>query len=254
MKKEEVELIILKLSTNEGDAINMKIYKNGTTCRSGTGGLPALRIGMMSFVEDARFFDPLIQFVPQEILDRPINREEEQTPNGYLEFVLAFYGDSQNGETGEHAAWAKSTGVRIKIDQRSEFKHPIMGLMDGLIMEAAELTNELYFDAVLMAEWQSKSSTLPEQTIISTPKTKEAIHKDYENYVNQMLQSTRKWDMTHYIKEKTYEKHGGLFKAEIKHSGNVFNLSFIPITSDGVAYQQPTDDHEPKKKKPWWKF
>lgn len=254
MKKEEVELIILKLSTNSGDAINMKIYKNGTTCRSGVGGLPAIGVGMMTFVEDSRFFDPIIQLVPQEVLDQPINREEPETPNGYLEFVMAVYGVSKNGDTGERADWAKSTGVRIKIDQRSEFKHPIMGLLDGLIVEAAQLTNELYFDAIILAEWKTRSSTLPAQTMISTPKTKEAIHADYENYVNQMLQSTRKWDMTAYIDGKTYEKDGGLFKAEITHSGNVFNLSFIPVTANGNTYQRPVGDTESKKKKPWWKL
>ena len=38
MKKEEVELIILKVTADGQDAINMKIYKNGTTCRYGVGG------------------------------------------------------------------------------------------------------------------------------------------------------------------------------------------------------------------------
>ena len=49
MKQEEVELIILKVTANGQEAINMKIYKNGTTCRAGVGALPELGIGMMTF-------------------------------------------------------------------------------------------------------------------------------------------------------------------------------------------------------------
>ena len=70
MKKEEIELITIKVSVNNQDAINMKIYKNGTTCRYGVGGLPQIGIGMMSFVNDSRYFDPLINKVPKEILNK----------------------------------------------------------------------------------------------------------------------------------------------------------------------------------------
>ena len=77
MKKETVELIILKVTADGQDAINMKIYKNGTTCRYGVGGLPQLGVGLMSFVNDSRYFDPLIEKVPQDVLDQPINKVEE---------------------------------------------------------------------------------------------------------------------------------------------------------------------------------
>jgi hypothetical protein len=250
MKKEEVELIIFKITADGQDAINMKIYKNGTTCRYGAGGLPQLGIGMMSFVNDSRFFDPLIEKVPQEILDQPINKEEPETPNGYLEYVIAFYGDSKNGNTGERADWAKSTGVRIKLDQQTQFNHPIMGLLDGLTMEAAELTNELYFDAMMVSKWKVKSSTLPEETIITQPKTEQEIHDSYENYVNQMLQSARAWDMAEYVKNKTYEKAGISHTASINNTGNTFGIDFLPDDSKAKGLQ----NGESNKKKPWWKF
>ena len=107
MKKEEVELIIFKVTVDGKEALNMKIYKNGTTCRHGVGGLPELGISGMSFFNNSNFFDPLIAKVPDHLLEKPMNYEE-QTPNGNLEYVIAFYGASKNGDTGERADWAKS--------------------------------------------------------------------------------------------------------------------------------------------------
>lgn len=208
MTKEEIELIIFKVSADGQDAINMKIYKNGTTCRYGVGGLPQLGISAMSFIYDTKYFAPLIDKVPDEILSKPLNYEEP-TPNGYLEYVIAFYGVSENGDTGERAKWTKSTGVRVKLDQQSSFNHPIIGLLDGLIMEAAQLTNDWYFDSVMQIVYNAKSSTLPKETILSCPKTEKEIKADFENYVSQMLQSARKWDMRKYVENKTYEIEGG---------------------------------------------
>jgi hypothetical protein len=252
MKKEEVELIIIKVSASGQDAINMKIYKNGTTCRYGVGGLPQLNISGMSFVNDSRYFDPLMARVPQDILDTPINHEEE-TPNGYLEYMVAFYGASKNGDNGERADWSKSTGVRIKMDQQLGFNHPIMSFLDDLTMDAAELTNPWYFDVILNAKWKVRSSDLPTETIISQPKTEEEIHQDYDNYVNQMTYSARKWSLSDYVKGKTYKKDGILYHALITDSNDVFTIDFIPA-SKGKDALPVNESPEPTKKKPWWKF
>jgi len=242
MTKEEVELIIFKVSAEGQDAINMKIYKNGTTCRYGVGGLPQLGISGMSFIYDTKYFAPLIEKVPQEILDQPMNYEEE-TPNGYLEYVLAFYGVSTNGDTGEKANWTKSTGVRVKLDQQSKFNHSIMGLLDGLTMDAAELTNEWYFDVMMNVVYKAKSSTLPIETIMATPKTDKEIKTDFENYVSQMLQSVRKWDMRKFVENKTYEINGALCKGVVKQDSNSFKVTF-----------HPENGSEVKANKPKWKF
>jgi len=257
MKREAIELIVLKLTSNGEDAINMKIYKNGTTCRQGAGGLPQLGIGMMSFVDDSRFFDPLVQAMPDEVLGQlPIMKVEDETPNGYLEYVLAFYGESKNGETGERADWAQSTGIRIRLDGKSEFNHPIMKLLDWVITKAAELTNEIYFDVIMKAQWDSKSDTLPEQTIITQPKTKDEIQRDYENYVNQMLQNPRGWKMSDFVKDKTYTKGGLPFTASITESTGGFSIRFTPGFGHVESEHSPTQEPGAKKpkKKPWWRF
>lgn len=250
MKKEEVDLIIFKVSSNGQDAINMKIYKNGTTCRSGVGGLPQLGISAMSFVNDTRFFDPLLAKVPDEIFEKPINYEEP-TPNGYVEYVVAFYsaseanlflkyislikrwvvslfGKSQDSHLGERTDWKQSTGIRVKLDAQSRFNHPIMSLLDGLTMEAAELTNDLYFDAIMQIVYKAKSSTLPKETILTCPKTDTEIKADFENYVSQMLQSARKWDMRKYVENKTYEIEGMTFHGQVEQTQNSFRVLFVP--------------------------
>lgn len=244
MTKKETELIIFKVSADGQDAINMKVYKDGTICRYGAGGLPQLKISGMSFFDDSFIFDRLMEKIPEQILEEPIMREEE-TPNGYLEYIIAFYGVSKNGETGEQADWAKSTGVRIKLDHKSTFRHPIMGLLDSLVMDAAELTNEWYFDVMVNVKYKALSSVLPGQTIIGQPKTEKEIDNDFENYINQMLQSARSWSMTDFGNNKTYTKDGQVYKGTILQDKQSFRINFSPL--DNAA-------NEPAPKKGWWKF
>jgi len=265
MKKEEVELVIIKIAVENEEAFHMKIYKNGTVCRTGAGGLPSLNTGMMSFVGDGRYFDPLLEKIPQDVLDQPVTYEEEEAPHGFMEFMVAFFGDSQNGLTGERADWAKSTGVRIKMDQQSKYRHPIMGFVDNLAMDAAELTNELYFDVIMHTKWKAKSSTLPERTLIHAPKSEAEIHTDYDHYVNQMTFSARKWNLNKFAKGKTYEINGAEHIAFINHTEESFQISFLPLGKEEAAHDstpkesgaptaKPEEAPVKKKKKPWWKF
>jgi hypothetical protein len=47
----------------------MKIYRNGTLCRRGCGGLPEIGISGMSFTYSSLVVDQMLDKVPQEILD-----------------------------------------------------------------------------------------------------------------------------------------------------------------------------------------
>jgi hypothetical protein len=244
MTKQEVELIIFRVSADGQEAINMKIYKNGTTCRHGVGGLPQLGIAGMSFFNNSTFFDRLISKVPDQVLEQPLSYEEE-TPNGYLEYVVAFYGVSKNGDTGERADWSKSTGIRVKLDQQSTFNHPIMGLLDGLTMDAAELTNEWYFDIMMSARYKVLSSAIPKETIVTQPKTEREVDSDFENYINQMMNSARNWSMAEFDKNKTYERNGEKHKAIIQQDKQSFSIDFIPLADRQAAGHA--------EKKSWWK-
>lgn len=232
MKKQEVELIICKVSSNGEDALNMKIYKNGTTCRYGNGGLPRIGISGMSFFENSNYFDHLIKLVPENILVQPINHQEP-TPNGMLEYVLAFFGDSRNGETGERADWSKSTGIRLALDNQTKFRHQILSFTDSFCMEAANITNDWYFDIIMNSVFKVKSNTLPDQTMITQPKTNEEIKSAFQHYVNQIKQSPRNWDLTKFGEGKIYKDSSGkTYRSNIKNNGNHFDIKFDEISDD----------------------
>jgi hypothetical protein len=253
MTKNEVELIIFKVIADGQEAINMKIYKNGTTCRHGVGGLPELTISGMSFFNDSRFFDPLIEKVPDHLLESPINYEEA-TPNGYLEYVIAFYGVSSNGDTGENANWTKSTGIRVKLDHQSTLNDPLLGFLDGFTMDAAELTNEWYFDTIMLSKYNMLSSNMPKDSIISQPKTEIEVHSEYENYINIMIGSARRWSMANFADNKTYERDGKLYKAVIRQGDQSFGINFIELGNPMTENDSKTTPNNESTSKPWWKL
>jgi len=243
MNKNEIELIILKVIANGEEALNMKIYKEGTLCRHGVGGLPQLGISAMSHFGHSEFFDPLLAKIPDELIEKPMEYTEE-TPNGALEYILAFYGVTTNGEHGEQANWSKSSGVRLLLDQQTGFRHQVLSFLDGFSMDAAEITNNWYFDVIMEIMYSARSSAMPAGTLIATPKTRNEIEEDCSNYVNQMLGSARQWDMRQYVANKTYEVQGITTKGKVTLDKGSVNFNFQPIGGES-----------PKaKKKPWWKF
>lgn len=248
MTKEEVEQILIIVKSGQSEALNMKIYKNGIICRHGCGGLPQIGISGMSFTDSPETFDKLMEVVPQQILDNPINYQDEKI-NTPLEYIIAFYGVSSNGETGEHAEWTKSTGIRLLIDTQTAFRHPVLSFSDTFSIDAMEKTNSLYFDIVTNAVYKLKSTTLP-QTILALPKTQKEIQNDFENYVNQMTYSARKWDLTTLAKDKIYlDGNERQFLPNITKIGNAYNFQFIPV--DG---QLPDENVTTETLKKWWKL
>ena len=248
MTKEEVEQILIIVKSGQSEALNMKIYKNGIICRHGCGGLPQIGISGMSFTDSPETFDKLMEVVPQQILDNPINYQDEKI-NTPLEYIIAFYGVSSNGEAGEHAEWTKSTGIRLLIDTQTTFRHPVLSFSGTFSIDAMEKTNSLYFDVVINAVYKLKSTTLP-QTILALPKTQKEIQNDFENYVNQMTYSARKWDLTTLAKDKIYsDGNERQFLPNITKIENAYNFQFIPV--DGQLPDENVTTETPKK---WWKL
>ncbi|WP_440134679.1 hypothetical protein [Chitinophaga sancti] len=252
MKKQEVELILIRISSGGQDALNMKIYKNGTTCRYGVGGVPQINISGMSFFNDARFFDPLLANVPDQVLEQPI-MYEEPTPNGDLEYVIGFYGVSRNGETGEAADWSKSTGIRLKIDKQTKFNDSILSVTDTLTMLAIELTNDWYFDIMMQAGHNMLSSALPRETIISHPKTKAETSRDFQHYIDQMKASPRHWKLADYDKNKVYEREGRVFKGVVKETEQDFAIHFYPVKAASETKAENSAPAGTEGEQPWWK-
>jgi hypothetical protein len=204
MDKNEVEQILITVKSGIEEALNIKIYKNGTLARRGSGGLPGVNISGMSFTENSDYFDQIMKNVSQQVLDENINHEEE-IKTGSLEYLVAFYGATSNNDHGERAEWTKSTGLRFFMDEGTSFRHNLLGFVDGLAIEAMKLTNSWYFDVVMVALENMKSDALPEQTLVDAPKNEEDLQKDFQSYFEQV----GKKDLAGYAQGKTYTDQSG---------------------------------------------
>jgi hypothetical protein len=231
MQKNEVEEILIIVKSGQQEALSMKIYKDGIICRRGCGGLPEISISGMSFTGSSLVFDKLLSILPQEVLDQPVNYVEQKI-NSPLEYVVAFYGVSKNGQTGEHAEWMKSSGMRFLLDSDSGFNHPLLGFVDTFSLEAAELTNSWYFDIMVKAAFDVQSATLTEQTFIAVSRTQEETQNAFRNYLSQIRLSSRRWDLATFSKDKTYTSKNGIqVRPNFTLSGESSSFTFEPVES-----------------------
>jgi hypothetical protein len=254
MKRKEVELIILSMAIDGQNILLIKIYKDGTISRSGLGSLPSLYISFTSVLDHSKYFDTLLEKIPQEMLEKPLGKIEKDTPNGFIEYRLGIFGESTNGEKGEQAQWAKKMGLYFKLDRQSDFKHPTLTFLDDLTLDATELTNEIYFDVFMVARWAAKSSKLPKSTMISRPQNVADIPEIYENFISQMLQSARKWDINQYTKNKTYDLRGTKTVLKFKHDTDTYEFEFVPVDTDNPQSETKGSESSAPTKKAWWKF
>lgn len=224
MDKSEVEQVLITVRSGTEEALNIKLYKNGILARRGSGGLPGVTISGMSFMDNSFYFDKLMQSVSQQILEENINHEEKII-TGSLEYLVAFYGVSSNGDNGERAEWTKSTGLRFFMDEGTGFRHNLLGFVDGLAIEAVKLTNSWYFDVMIVALENKRSDALPEQTLVSAPKTEEELTKDFQSYFEQ----APKKDLAGFAKDKIYtDSDGQPYLLEFELGDQTLNYKFVP--------------------------
>ena len=89
MKKEEVELIIIGMNVGEEQILNMKIYKDGTLCRRGCGGLPTFNISGMTTEGEKKYWDQLVLLLDDKIVEKPIGHQDEKITNP-VDYFIAF--------------------------------------------------------------------------------------------------------------------------------------------------------------------
>lgn len=227
MKKAEVELIVISIKSGSEEALHLKVYKDGTLARRGCGGLPGVKISGMSFTGGPAFFDQLMQHVSQQVLDQPVHHEEEIISKP-LEYLVAFYGQSDNGEQGERASWTKSCGLRFFMDENTGFRHQLLGFTDGFAVEAVKLTDAWYFDIVMLALDNMRSSALPEQTLAMGQDDPEAKELDFRHYFEQ----APKKGLPAFAAGKTYLSAAGLpHRLDFEISDAAITYKFIPVSS-----------------------
>lgn len=242
MKKEEIKLITLKVFSNGQDALDICLDQSGTVIRRGVGGLPEIGVSAKSQFDSLELFNKVLLSIPDALLQESFEYIEE-TPNGSLEYEVGLFG-GLNNNTREDPVWSKSMVTRVKLDQQSNFQHQIMALLDGLMMDAVDITNSWYFDVMMEVQYQAKSSELPENTMIATSHGQDLITEQYSNYVNQMLNSARQWDMRKFVDGKTYLIQGIKTHGKVKIEEGSFDVRFMPVDAPKAK--------TPKKK--WWLF
>ncbi|MCC7246958.1 MAG: hypothetical protein IT269_14840 [Saprospiraceae bacterium] len=209
MKKEEIELIILTVNIGGESALYMKIYKDRTLVRSGCGGLPQIPVSAIAFNADPKYWEEAISMIDDEMIARPVNYQEENisTP---IEYVMAFYGESSNGQTGEQAQWTKSSGIRFVLDFESTFRHPLLVFVDKFILNAVEMTNELYFDIMMIGVYGFRMDGF-EQGFVSAPKTDEEKRAALSHYIGQIAANqARGWDIVKIGDGRKYKTNDGV--------------------------------------------
>jgi len=229
MKKSEVELIIVGLNLGNQQALNMKIYKDGTLCRSGCGGLPTFPISGMTVEGKKEYWDKLIGLVDEQIIQNPVNYQEEKIKEP-LEYFIAFYGVSNNGQTGEQANWTKTSGVRFMLDNNTSFRHPLLGFLDGFVIKAAEFTNEWFFNIVMTAVYDLKPKNL-ENTFVTVPKTDKEKQEALSEYVNQiMANSPMGWDIVKIGNGRKYITKDGIeLTSSVENNNGNVSINFHEI-------------------------
>ena len=269
MKKEEVELIIVGVNLGSEEALYMKIYKDGTLIRKGCGSLPPISISGYTMEGDTKYWNELFPLIDEQIVAQPIMYQDEKitTP---LEYFIAFFGASDNGQTGEHAKWTKTSGMRFVLDNNTSFNHPLLHFLDQFVIKAAEVTNEWFFDIIMNGVYNLKPVGLA-PSFITMPKTDAEKQEALQNYVNQMLaMEARGWDIVKIGTGRKYESPDGkVLTADVKKNGNSVSINFFgsidmsdpdaidqlpdhPLMRDNASRQEGKEQRTSTKK--WWKF
>ncbi len=222
MLKSDIDLVVLKIALHGQIAIDLKLYKDGRIFRQGNGMLPALRLGCLSYVGDPICFDFVISEIPGQLLLNPINYKEP-TPNGALEYFIAFYNSNsiENDKTIENTDKALATGARFLLDNKTAFNHSILGLIDRLAIELSNMTKRWYFDVYMKYVFDATSTNFPQKNSFNGPKTEVSIIKDYKNFMNQMIVDRRGKSITEIIKNKRYMFDGKLCKIAMDKANRI---------------------------------
>lgn len=238
MNKSEVEQILISIKLGGVAAVFMKVYKDGTLVRNGTGGLPEVGLSALSYLADESVFPQLMDLVPQEALNSPINFEDP-AEGPKQEAAVAFYGVSANDEHNEYAHWQKSTGWRFALQVGMGYQHALIDLVNALTIKAVELTDEWYFDLMMLTMHDARSDDLPEQTMIATPPDQAVLQQQYRAYLDYMREIGKMEDIRRWLNGKSYRKDGNAIKGSLSEKKGALEISF---GAEGGG------------KKAWWKF
>jgi hypothetical protein len=228
MKKQELEMVLIKVTIQQEEALLIKVYKNGGLVRNGAGGIPPVGIGCLTELPDSRLWDQTLALIPDALLTLNGVYKAENIRNPFS-YTVAFYGESANGQTGEHADWKRSQGIHIEADLEGPHP-PLLGALDGFASTVAGLTHEWFFDVVVLVCFGMKQENLL-QGIISQPKTEAEKQQAWIQFMTQLKQGPAASEIPNYPKGKVYvnTSTGERFRMELQVDGWNVRYDFIPV-------------------------
>lgn len=221
MKRADVDLITYQVAVDMQIAIEIKIYRDGRVERQGVGGVPAIDVIGQGDFATPRIFNQLLKNVPDALIENPVHYEEE-TPNGYLQYVVTFYGERDPHAQTEQ--WLQTSCIKVKLDRQSKFKHAIMRFLEAFVLDAAKHTDNWYFDLMILSCYQMQICQSIPTTLLSAPCPSEAV---IANYLEQMVASGKKEDLYRFIRNKYYKKGNQDVALRLHENAGKFTLSVI---------------------------
>jgi hypothetical protein len=208
MRKSDLGLIAFSLKLGSQEAIQLKIYRDGTLIRVGAGGVPAIPIGAVSYWPENGIFPKLAEKIPPALLMNDIDYTEQDISQ-LLVYEMRLCGRTLNGMVGESALWSENLLIRFTLDLSTRFRSPVLAFIDSLLKDATGFTNNWYFDALILAIFGQRSNRLPKQTLIAKPEEEVDLKPELAVFLSQMLQSQRKWNFMLFPEGKVYENEQG---------------------------------------------
>ena len=228
MTRNEVELLLLRVVIRGEEALVIKLYKDGTVVRSGAGGVPAVGVGAVGEQRDRTWWNEVLSSLPDDVFNMNMAQEAPNAKDPFS-YTLAMFGESKNGQTGEHAQWARSQGIHVASDLNAQQHPPLIPWLDRLSVHFTSLTNSWYFDVVMLACMGMRSNQfLP--AILTSPPTDQGKDAAFSQFLTQFLQGPSRNELSKLPEGKIYTRvsDGATFRMELKNEGFQVNYYFHP--------------------------
>jgi hypothetical protein len=226
MRRADIGLITFHMHVGDKQVLQVKVYRDGTLIRIGAGSMPAIPIGAVSYWPGNGVFDKLMDKVPPQLIAHDIDYREEVASRAVV-YEMRLSGNLINGKIGEQSTWADTRLLRFHLDIDTKFRSPVLVLLDNLMKDAMAHTNSWYFDALILAIFERRSSHLPKQTFIAKAEG-EDLSFEFGNFLSQMLHNPRKWNFMVFPEGKTYfDEEGKPHKLIFKIDGGKFSFNWL---------------------------
>ena len=139
-----------------------------------------------------------------------------------------FFSHPQNGWLGEKTIWGAKRIIRFALDLKTKNRSKVLAFVDGFVKDAIGLSNNWYFDALVLAIFEKRSNRLPKQTVVLKPENIQDLSPEFGNFLAQMLHSQRRWNFMNFPVGKVYyDDMGGPHELRFQIVDGKFSYNFV---------------------------